>query len=39
MRIVATSDTHFVPVQGWIPDGDVFVHAGDLMQDGYPSEW
>lgn len=39
MRIVATSDTHFVPVQGWIPDGDVFIHAGDLMQDGYPSEW
>lgn len=39
MKIVATSDTHFVPVQGWIPDGDVFIHAGDLMQDGYPSEW
>lgn len=39
MRIVATSDTHFVPVQGWIPGGDVFIHAGDLMTDGYPSEW
>jgi predicted phosphodiesterase len=39
MRLVATSDTHFVPVQGWIPGGDVFIHAGDLMTDGYPSEW
>lgn len=39
MRIVATSDTHHIPVPGWIPGGDVFIHAGDLMQDGYPSEW
>ena len=38
MRIVATSDTHFVPTLE-IPDGDVFIHAGDLMTDGYPSEW
>ena len=22
-----------------IPDGDVFVHAGDLMRMGYPDEW
>lgn len=38
MRIVATSDTHRVPTMP-IPDGDVFIHAGDLMQDGYPDEW
>jgi len=40
MRIVATSDTHH-PVQdiSKIPDGDVFIHAGDLMQNGYPDEW
>lgn len=38
MRIVATSDTHTVPTLE-IPDGDVFIHAGDLMVDGYPSEW
>jgi Icc-related predicted phosphoesterase len=38
MKIVATSDTHRVPALS-IPDGDVFVHAGDLMQTGYPSEW
>lgn len=39
MRLVATSDTHapFDPKK--IPDGDVFVHAGDLMVDGYPDEW
>ena len=22
-----------------IPDGDVFIHAGDLMRMGYPDEW
>lgn len=22
-----------------IPDGDVFIHAGDLMRNGYPDEW
>jgi len=22
-----------------IPDGDVFVHAGDLLRTGYPDEW
>lgn len=40
MRIVATSDTHY-PVKdiSFIPDGDVFIHAGDLMQNGYPDEW
>lgn len=38
MRLVATSDTHF-PVNMPIPDGDVFIHAGDLMQSGTPDEW
>ena len=40
MRIIATSDTHY-PVKdiSFIPDGDVFIHAGDLMQNGYPDEW
>lgn len=37
MKIVATSDTHFPfdPVE----DGDVLIHAGDLMMDGGPQEW
>ena len=40
MRIVATSDTHHrVDVVKWIPDGDVFIHAGDLMRTGYPSDF
>lgn len=40
MRLVVTSDTHFpVNVQKMIPDGDVFIHAGDLMRTGYPDEW
>jgi Icc-related predicted phosphoesterase len=39
MRIVFTSDTHFpFPVTS-IPEGDVLVHAGDLMYSGYPDEW
>lgn len=37
MKIVATSDTHF-PFDN-IPEGDVFLHAGDLMYTGYPDEW
>ena len=39
MRIVATSDTHFPFSAEQIPDGDVFIHAGDLMYSGYPDEW
>lgn len=39
MRIVATSDTHFPFEPERIPDGDVFIHAGDLMYTGYPDEW
>lgn len=39
MRIVATSDTHFVFTPDRIPDGDVFVLAGDFMYYGSPDEW
>lgn len=39
MRMVVTSDTHFIFSPDKIPDGDVFVHCGDLMYTGYPSEW
>lgn len=39
MKIVATSDTHFPFAASKIPDGDVFIHAGDLMYDGTPQEW
>lgn len=39
MRIVATSDTHFPFTNELIPDGDVFVHTGDLMYTGYVDEW
>ena len=39
MRLVVTSDTHYPVADGVIPDGDIFVHAGDLMQNGYESEW
>ena len=39
MRIVCTSDTHFPFQKEMIPDGDVFIHAGDLMYTGYPEEW
>lgn len=38
MRLVATSDTHY-PLSMKVPDGDVFVHAGDFMRTGYPDEW
>lgn len=35
MRIVAVADTHtFQADLGAIPDGDVFVHAGDLLRSG-----
>ncbi|MCE9575741.1 MAG: metallophosphoesterase [Deltaproteobacteria bacterium] len=35
MRIVAVADTHtFEAELGPIPDGDVFVHAGDLIRRG-----
>ena len=34
MRIVATSDTHTNHKQLKIPDGDVFIHGGDLTRRG-----
>lgn len=39
MRIVATSDTHFPFAADRIPEGDLFLHAGDLMYTGYVDEW
>lgn len=39
MRIVVTSDTHFETDPAKIPDGDVFIHAGDLMYSGQEGEW
>lgn len=39
MRLVVTSDTHAPVDISKIPDGDVFIHAGDLMTTGYPEEW
>lgn len=40
IKIVATSDTHrSVAVNSMIPQGDVFIHAGDFMYTGYPDEW
>lgn len=38
-RIVATSDTHFPFSNNLIPDGDILIHAGDLMYYGDPGEW
>lgn len=34
MRIVAVSDTHLFHGDLQVPDGDVFVHAGDLCRGG-----
>ena len=35
VRIVCTSDTHNdVPPHGSIPNGDIFVHAGDMTDYG-----
>lgn len=39
MRIVVTSDTHTVVDTSIIPDGDVFMHCGDLMTSGYPDDF
>ena len=39
MRIVLTSDTHKPFDEDMIPDGDVFIHCGDLMYSGLPDEW
>jgi Icc-related predicted phosphoesterase len=34
MRIVAVADTHLFHDELVVPDGDVFVHAGDMCQSG-----
>ena len=39
MRFVATSDTHFPFSAHKFPEGDVLLHAGDLMYTGLPDEW
>lgn len=39
MRLVATSDTHTKVDVRIIPDGDVFLHVGDLMTTGYPDDF
>lgn len=39
MRLVATSDTHKTVNTDRIPDGDVFVHAGDFQSTGYVEEF
>lgn len=40
MRLIVTSDTHGLHDQiGSLPDGDIFVHAGDFMNSGlHPEE-
>ena len=38
MRIVAVADTHLFHHDLAVPDGDVFVHAGDMCRGGHRSE-
>ncbi len=38
MRIVAVADTHLFHDELVVPDGDVFVHAGDMCQAGSVEE-
>lgn len=38
MRIVAVADTHLFHRELRVPDGDVFVHAGDLCRGGHVRE-
>ena len=38
MRIVAVADTHLFTDDFIVPDGDVFVHAGDMCQAGTIAE-
>jgi len=38
MRIVAVADTHLFHEELTVPDGDVFVHAGDLCRAGHREE-
>lgn len=39
MRLVVTSDTHHPVGLKFIPNGDIFIHAGDLMNTGYPEDF
>lgn len=39
MRLVLTSDTHTKVNPAIIPDGDVFIHCGDLCESGTPEDW
>lgn len=39
MRIVAISDTHCCHNEVSVPDGDVFVHAGDFLSFGEEAEF
>lgn len=39
MKLVATSDTHYPFDASTVPDGDVFILAGDFMYEGTPAEW
>src|SRR4249919_1383104 len=39
MKIVLTSDTHFPINPDLVNDGDVLIHAGDLMYSGQADEW
>ena len=38
MRIVAVADTHLFHEELVVPDGDVFVHAGDMCRIGSREE-
>jgi len=38
MRIVAVADTHLFHDELVVPDGDLFVHAGDMCRAGHRSE-
>lgn len=38
MRIVAVADTHLFHSDLAVPEGDVFIHAGDLCRRGSPDE-
>lgn len=38
LRIVCISDTHSDDLTGKIPDGDIFLHAGDMTDDGTYNE-
>ena len=39
MKLVATADTHYPFDASMIPDGGVFILAGDMMYEGTPAEW